>query len=111
MSTTAETPNGAPEHRRDGEAPLTATNAVLKPSEPLPEGSRTVHGVEFNKYRERDGGITVEELVGGMAGMGFQASAVAEAVRIVEDMVCGFAITNQHDLPSRYCPYISPAAP
>ncbi|KAH0542588.1 Deoxyhypusine synthase [Glutinoglossum americanum] len=85
MSTT-ETPNGAPEPRRDCVAPATATDAVLKASEPLPEGSRPVRGVEFNEYKERGGRITVEELVGGMAGMGFQASAVAEAVRIVEDM-------------------------
>jgi len=72
-----------------GGAPSTATDAVLKPSQPLPEGSRVVQGVEFNKYSGRDGGIAVEELVSGMAGMGFQASAVAEAARIVEEMVCG----------------------
>ncbi|KAI9785478.1 MAG: Deoxyhypusine synthase [Geoglossum umbratile] len=86
MSTTTKTPNGAPAPRRDGEAPSAVTEAVLKPSEPLPEGSRSVHGVEFNKYRGRDCGVTVEELVGGMAEMGFQASAMAEAVRIVENM-------------------------
>ncbi|KAI9774834.1 MAG: Deoxyhypusine synthase [Geoglossum simile] len=77
MSTTTEPLRGAPS---------TATNAVLKPSEPLPKGSRVVHGVDFNKYSERDDGIAVEELVGGMADMGFQASAVAEAARIVEEM-------------------------
>ncbi|KAI9856902.1 MAG: Deoxyhypusine synthase [Trichoglossum hirsutum] len=86
MSTATETPNGASESERDGDAPATATDAVLKPSDPLPEGSKTVRGVEFNKYKERNAGITVEELVEGMARMGFQASAVAEAVRIVEDM-------------------------
>jgi deoxyhypusine synthase len=80
-----------------GGAPSTATDAVLKPSQPVPKDSRVVHGVEFNKYSERDGGIKVEELVGGMAGMGFQASAVAEAARIVEEMVCG-SVMNQRDL-------------
>ncbi|KAH0548049.1 Deoxyhypusine synthase [Trichoglossum hirsutum] len=86
MSTATGTPNGASKPGRDGDAPATATDAVLKPSGPLPEGSRTVRGVEFNEYRERGAGVTAEELVGGMARMGFQASAVADAVKIVEDM-------------------------
>jgi len=67
--------------------PSNATDAVLKPSEPVPEGSREVQGIDFNDYAER--AITVEELVGGYARMGFQATAVGEAVRIVNDMVSG----------------------
>jgi hypothetical protein len=53
--------------------PSNATDAVLKPSEPVPEGSREVQGIDFNDY----------------ADMGFQATAVGEAVRIVNDMVSG----------------------
>jgi deoxyhypusine synthase len=67
--------------------PSNATDAVLKPSEPVPEGSREVQGIDFNDYAER--AITVEELVGGYANMGFQATAVGEAVRIINDMVSG----------------------
>jgi hypothetical protein len=67
--------------------PSNATDAVLKPSEPVPEGSREVQGIDFNDYADR--AITVEELVGGYANMGFQATAVGEAVRIVNDMVSG----------------------
>jgi hypothetical protein len=67
--------------------PSNATDAVLKPSEPVPEGSREVQGIDFNDYAER--AITVEELVEGYASMGFQATAVGEAVRIVNDMVSG----------------------
>lgn len=67
-------------------APDTATEAVLKPSAPISPSARVVKGIEFNKYTKNP--LTVEELVGNMATMGFQASAVYEAVRIVNDMVC-----------------------
>lgn len=66
--------------------PSSATQAVLVTSAPMPEHVRQVRGVDFNEYRDRD--ITVPELIANMSGMGFQASAVAEAVRIINDMVC-----------------------
>lgn len=66
------------------EAPTLSTNAVLKPSAPIPTDVHQVSGVEFNDYAHRD--ITVAELVANMTDMGFQASAVAEAVRIINDM-------------------------
>lgn len=66
-------------------APSGATDAVLKPSAPVPEGSHEVQGIDFNQYASRS--ITVEELVGGYANMGFQATSVGEAVRIINDMV------------------------
>ncbi|KAL8669893.1 MAG: hypothetical protein Q9168_005540 [Polycauliona sp. 1 TL-2023] len=65
-------------------APDKATGAVLKPSAPVPSTARVVKGVEFNNYTNSP--LTVEELVQNMATMGFQASAVSEAVRIVNDM-------------------------
>ena len=67
-------------------APSGATDAVLKPSEAVPEDAQKIQGIEFNKYADRD--ITVAEMVEGMGSMGFQASAVAQAVKIIEDMVC-----------------------
>ncbi|KAH7386839.1 Deoxyhypusine synthase-domain-containing protein [Phaeosphaeria sp. MPI-PUGE-AT-0046c] len=68
----------------DSSAPTGATDAVLKPSAPVPKGSREVQGIDFNQYSSRS--ITVEELVGGYANMGFQATSVGEAVRIINDM-------------------------
>ena len=66
-------------------APSLATDAVLKPSEPIAAGMREVDGIDFDDYVGRD--ITVCELVAGMTNMGFQASAVTEATRIINDMV------------------------
>ena len=66
-------------------APASATTAVLKPSEPVPDGSRQVHGIDFNHYAARP--VTADDLVAAYASMGFQASALAEAVRIINDMV------------------------
>ncbi len=68
-----------------GPLPASAADAVLKASAPVPESLVKVCGVEFDDFEGRD--ITVAELVSGMAGMGFQASAVSEAVRIINDMV------------------------
>ena len=66
-------------------APSVATEAVLKPSEPVAAGMREVDGIDFDDYAGRD--ITVAELVAGMTNMGFQASALTEAARIINDMV------------------------
>ena len=66
-------------------APSLATDSVLKPSDPVTAGMREVDGIDFDDYAGRD--ITVCELVAGMTNMGFQASAVTEATRIINDMV------------------------
>ncbi|KAK8203120.1 Deoxyhypusine synthase [Zalaria obscura] len=67
-----------------GAAPNGATDAVLKPSDPVPEGSIPVVGLDFDKYAERD--ITVSELVGNMASMGFQATSVGQAAKVIDGM-------------------------
>ncbi|OKL60147.1 Deoxyhypusine synthase [Talaromyces atroroseus] len=64
--------------------PSSATAAVLVASTPVPDDVRKVRGVDFNSYQDRD--ITVPELVANMSTMGFQASAIADAVRIINDM-------------------------
>jgi deoxyhypusine synthase len=69
-------------------APSGATDAVLKPSEPVPADAKEVQGIDFNQYANRS--ITVEELIAGYSTMGFQATAVGEAVRIINDMVSRF---------------------
>lgn len=75
--------------------PTAAVDAVFKPSDTVPEGTHQVRGIEFDAFRDRD--MTVKELVAGMASMGFQASAVADAVRIINDMV------RLTDIPSPKC--------
>ena len=66
-------------------APAIASDAVLKPSDPISEGAREIRGINFDDFRERE--MTVKDMVSGMANMGFQASAVADAVRIINNMV------------------------
>ena len=70
----------------NGVAPPGATDAVLKPSDPVPEGAIPVRGVEFDKFTDRN--ITAAELVEGMTNMGFQATSIGQAVEIVNGMVC-----------------------
>jgi deoxyhypusine synthase len=65
-------------------APAVATDAVLMPSDSMPKEARRVKGVEFDDYRDRK--MTVEELIDGMSGMGFQATSVGDAVRIINEM-------------------------
>lgn len=65
--------------------PSSVTDAVLVASQPVPEGSHQVHGVDFDRFQGRD--ITVAELVDHLTHTGFQGSAVAEAARIVNEMV------------------------
>lgn len=65
--------------------PSAAVDAVFKPSDAVPRGTPQVRGIDFDAFRDRD--MTVKDMVAGMANMGFQASAVANAVRIINDMV------------------------
>lgn len=67
------------------DAPKLATDAVLMPSEELPADSKPVQGFEFNDFNDKP--ITVEDIVNGMTNTGFQASAIAEGVRIINNMV------------------------
>ena len=67
-------------------APSQVADAVLKPSEALPEGfAEKVAGIDFDRHAGRD--VTVDELVKGMANMGFQASSLGDAVKVVDQMV------------------------
>ena len=81
----------------NAQAPSLSTDAVLKPSAPVPKGVQEVSGVDFNNYKDRD--ITVAELVSQMTTTGFQASAVTDAVRIINDMVSFIALPTTHPSP------------
>ncbi|KAH7021174.1 Deoxyhypusine synthase [Microdochium trichocladiopsis] len=64
--------------------PAAATNAVLVQSAEVPAGTQKVEEIDFNSFRGRP--ITVEDMMAGMKHMGFQASSMGEAVRIINDM-------------------------
>ena len=64
--------------------PAAATDAVLVPSDEMPKDAQRVEELDFNKLKRP---ITAEDLLQGMRHMGFQASSIAEAVRIINDMV------------------------
>ncbi|KAL9124696.1 MAG: hypothetical protein Q9217_005998 [Psora testacea] len=57
---------------------------VLGHSAEMPEGTPVVAGVDFNDFKERD--ITVAEMVQHMANVGYQATAVSDATRIINLM-------------------------
>ena len=65
-------------------APSGVADAVLKPSDPVPEGAIPVQGLDFNNYVDRN--VTVAELVDSMTTMGFQASSIGKAAKIVNGM-------------------------
>jgi deoxyhypusine synthase len=65
--------------------PSAATNAVLVKSEEMPQGSQKVEELDFNKFKGRP--ITVDDLYQGMKHMGFQASSICDAIRIINEMV------------------------
>ena len=69
----------------NGVAPTGATDAVLKPSDPVPEDAVRVEGLDFTNFKDRN--VTVAELVNSMSNMGFQASSIGQAVKIVDGMV------------------------
>ncbi|CRG92387.1 hypothetical protein PISL3812_09446 [Talaromyces islandicus] len=71
-------------HNGNNSVPSSAAAAVLVQSAPVPDDVQKVRGIDFNEYVDRD--ITVAELVSNMATMGFQASAIGEATRIINEM-------------------------
>lgn len=68
----------------DQSAPSGAKDAVLVKSEEMPADAQKVEELDFNKLK---GPITAHDLFMGMRHMGFQASAMSEAIRIINDMV------------------------
>jgi deoxyhypusine synthase len=77
---------------KPGVPPSAATDAVLVPSNEMPKGSKKVEGIDFNKLA--GGPITIDDLLSGMTNMGFQASSIGEAVRIINDMVTSLQSTS-----------------
>ena len=71
-------------NQTSNDAPSGAKDAVLLKSEDMPANAQKVEELDFNKLK---GPITAEDLFLGMKHMGFQASAMSEAIRIINDMV------------------------
>jgi deoxyhypusine synthase len=67
-----------------GAPPTQATDAVLVQSEAMPVDAQRVEELDFNTIK---GPVTAEDLLLGMRHMGFQASSIGEAIRIINDMV------------------------
>ncbi|KJY00622.1 deoxyhypusine synthase like protein [Zymoseptoria brevis] len=65
-------------------APTGVADAVLKPSDPVPADAIPVKGLDFDAFKDRD--ITVAELVDHLKNVGFQATAIGQAVDIVNGM-------------------------
>lgn len=72
-----------------GAVPASVAAAVLVKSEEMPAGSKKVEELDFNAFAGSK--VTVEDLIAGMANMGFQASSIGEAVKIINDMVSNTA--------------------
>ena len=67
-------------------ASSTSTNAahasVLTPSEAIPTDATHIKGPDFNNA------ITLQELMTSYERIGFQATGMAKAIKIIEEMVC-----------------------
>ena len=64
--------------------PAAVLNAVFQKSEDMAKDAQKVEELDFNKIKSP---VTADDLLQGMRHMGFQASSIAEAVRIINDMV------------------------
>ena len=65
---------------------ITAANAVLKHSVPMPATSTKIRGVDFNEYSPSSP-ITVQQLTSHFSQTGFQASSIGRAIEIINNMV------------------------
>lgn len=64
--------------------PNLATDAVLKPSDPVPDDFEKVHGINYSLDSAYD--MRASDLVESMRTMGFQGLSVSQACRIIEEM-------------------------
>ena len=65
--------------------------SVLTPSEAIPADALHIKGPDFNNA------ITLQELLASYEKIGFQATGMAKAIRIIEDMVCLSRRLDPHD--------------
>lgn len=66
--------------------PSSVTDAVLQKSTPLPSDAQKVEDLDFNKLLSTGRPITAEDLYLNTRHMGFQATSIGEAIRIINEM-------------------------
>ncbi len=86
----ATSPSGQTNPSNDHQPPTQAMDAVLVQSTEMPADAQKVEELDFNKLKGRP--ITVDDLYQGMKHMGFQASSIGDAIRIINDMVGGHSL-------------------
>jgi len=62
----------------------TAATAVLKPSISMPSTSTRIRGIDFDQFK---GPVTVQALTSSFATTGFQATNLAKAINVINNMV------------------------
>jgi deoxyhypusine synthase len=82
-------------------APSGATAAVLKPSDPVPQDSQQVQGLEFDDFFSKGRNVSAAEMVEHFAHMGFQASSLGKAKDIIDGMV---SLHVHENSPKFQCP-------
>jgi len=66
--------------------PAKATDAVLVPSDPVPEDARQVTGIDWAALPVEQRTI-VASFVYNLTGQGFQSSSIGDAIDIINEMV------------------------
>ena len=70
----------------DSAPPSKATDAVLVPSEPIPEDAPQVKGIDWTSLPPEQRTV-IANFVNGMTSQGFQSSSIGDAIQIINDMV------------------------
>lgn len=70
----------------DDVPPAEATDAVLVPSDPVPEDAREVRGIDWAALPP-DQRHVIADFVHTLTSQGFQSSSIGDAVNIINDMV------------------------
>lgn len=79
--------------KEEGSTPADAKEAVFVTSQAVPEDAPRVQGLDFNRHHASN--ISVVDMVESMSHMGFQASALGDAVRIINGMVGVIHLTSR----------------
>lgn len=64
------------------DVPAGVSSALLKSSDPVPEGATSVQGPNFDKP------LDLQQFISSYERIGFQANSLGKAIHIVNKMVC-----------------------
>jgi deoxyhypusine synthase len=85
----------------NGPPPSKATDAVLVPSDPVPQDAQQVKGINWDALPDEQRAI-LADFVHNLSGQGFQSSSIGEAIDIINDMVRPRTSTS---VPPTYSPF------